>query len=149
MNETDNRTLSLTRTFDAPIQLVWEAWTQPGHIAQWWGPKGMETKVVQHNFEVGGAWEYVTTMPGGNEFVSEGVYLSIVELKQIFTTANMRPMTEGVEIRAFFEAAAEQTKFVFQVIHPTEEYCQQQDQMGFQKGWGSVFNRLEEHLGAK
>ena len=52
-----NRTLTLERTFKAPIKLVWEAWTQPEHIAQWWGPKGMETNVIEHNFSVGGQWE--------------------------------------------------------------------------------------------
>jgi uncharacterized protein YndB with AHSA1/START domain len=55
-------------------------------------------------------------------------------------------MTEGVEIQALFEADGDQTNFTFKVVHATEEYCQQQEKMGFYNGWGSVFSRLAEYL---
>lgn len=145
-SDASKRTLTLNRTFDAPIQLVWEAWTQPEHIANWWGPKGMETKIIEHNFSVGGNWQYVMTMPDGQDFIGEGVYSTIVELQKIFSSANFKPMTEGVEIQALFEPAGDKTKFTFNVVHPTEEYCKQQEQMGFYNGWGSVFDRLGEYL---
>ncbi len=145
-SNTDNRTLSLKRTFNAPITLVWEAWTQPDHIAQWWGPKGMEIKVIEHNFEEGGQWKYSMLMPDGNEFITEGSYIEIVEFKLIRSSADFKPMTEGVEIQAMFEADGDKTRFTFNVVHPTEEYCRQQEQMGFMNGWGSVFDRLEAFL---
>jgi len=150
MNETNlpdrplgNRTVTLKRTFNAPIKLVWEAWTQPEHIAQWWGPKGMEIKVVEHDFRVGGKWKYTMEMPDGNEFISDGVYSVIVELEKIFSSANFKPMTEGVEIQALFEENGDKTNFTFNVVHPTEEYCKQQEKMGIMNGWGSVFERLD------
>jgi uncharacterized protein YndB with AHSA1/START domain len=142
-SETNDRTLSLKRTFSAPLKLVWEAWTQPEHIAQWWGPKGMKTKVVEHNFKVGGKWKYVMAMPDGSEFIGDGIYSVIVEFEKIFSSANFKPMTEGVEIQALFEADGDKTNFTFNVIHPTEEYCRQQEKMGFYNGWGSTFDRLE------
>jgi uncharacterized protein YndB with AHSA1/START domain len=144
-NDLAKRVLTLKKTFDAPIELVWEAWTQPEHIAHWWGPKGMSLQVVEHNFNVGGKWKYVMPMPDG-EFISEGVYSEIVELQKIVTSANFRPMTEGVEIRALFEKDGSRTNFTFSVVHPTEEYCRQQEKMGFYNGWGSAFARLEEYL---
>ncbi|WP_430966049.1 SRPBCC domain-containing protein [Spongiimicrobium sp. 2-473A-2-J] len=149
MSKTDdlkNRTLSLKRTFNAPIALVWEAWTQPEHIAQWWGPKGMETRVIEHDFRVGGKWQYAMTMPDGKEFTTEGVYLEIVERKKIVSSADFKPMTEGVEIQALFEEQGDKTHFTFNCVHATEEYCKQQEQMGFYNGWGSVFDRLGEFL---
>jgi uncharacterized protein YndB with AHSA1/START domain len=142
-NEAANRTLSLKRTFNAPVKLVWEAWTQPGHIAKWWAPKGMKVNVVEHQFKVGGKWKYTMAMPDGNEFISEGVYSVIVELEKIFSSANFIPMTSGVEIQALFEANGDKTNFTFNCIHPTEEYCKQQEKMGFYNGWGSAFDRLE------
>ena len=145
-NETNSRTLSLKRTLNAPIKLVWEAWTQPQHIALWWGPKGMDTKVIEHDFRVGGKWKYTMEMPNGNEFISEGVYSVIVELEKIFTSADFKPMTEGVEIQALFEENGDKTNFTFNVVHPTEEYCKQQEKMGFMNGWGSVFDGLETYL---
>ena len=143
MNEAKNRTLTLKRTFDAPLKLVWKAWTQPEHVINWWGPKGMKIEVVEHDFRVGGKWKYVMPMPDGNEFISDGEYLEIVEFKKIITTANFKPMTEGVEIQALFEEDGDKTNFTFNVVHPTEEYCKQQEKMGFYNGWGSAFTRLE------
>ena len=142
-NDAANRTLTLTRTFNAPVQLVWEAWTQPEHITQWWGPAGMEIKVVEHDFRPGGKWKYTMQMPDGSEFISDGVYRQIVKHEIIISSANFKPMTEGVEIQALFEANGDKTNFTFNVVHQTEEYCRQQEQMGFMNGWGSVFNRLE------
>ena len=146
MDELNKRTLTLERTFNAPIQLVWKAWTQPEHISQWWGPKGMDVKVVEHNFKVGGTWKYTMLMPDGNEFITEGVYQEIVEEQRIISTADFKPMTEGVEIQATFEAQGDQTLFTFSVVHPTEEYCKQQEQMGFYNGWGSTFDRLSDFI---
>ncbi|MBW1297214.1 SRPBCC domain-containing protein [Aquimarina litoralis] len=146
MNDLTKRTLSLKRTFNAPVKLVWEAWTNSEHIAQWWGPKGMKTKVIEHNFETGGTWKYAMQMPDGNEFISEGVYKEIITLKKIISSADFKPMTEGVELQALFEEDGEKTNFVFNVVHPTEEYCLQQEKMGFMNGWGSVFDRLKEFV---
>jgi uncharacterized protein YndB with AHSA1/START domain len=146
MSNAENRTLTLKRTFNAPVQLVWNAWTKAEHILHWWGPKGMKIEVVQHDFKVGGKWEYTMPMPDGTAFVSEGEYLEITEFTKIVTTANFRPMTEGVEIQVLFESDGDKTNFTFSVVHPTEEYCKQQEKMGFYNGWGSALDRLAAFL---
>jgi uncharacterized protein YndB with AHSA1/START domain len=90
MSNSDNkksRTLSITKVIDAPAQLVWDAWTNPDHVIQWWAPLGMKIEVMEHDFKVGGKWKYTMPMPDGNLFVSEGKYLEIVPLKKIITTA--------------------------------------------------------------
>jgi uncharacterized protein YndB with AHSA1/START domain len=143
MNDAKNRTLTLTKVFNAPVKLVWEAWTQSDHIVQWWAPKGMKINVVEHDFRVGGKWKYSMPMPDGNQFISDGEYLEIVEFKKIVTSSNFKPMTEGVEIHALFDEDGDKTNFTFSVVHPTEEYCRQQEKMGFYNGWGSAFDRLE------
>lgn len=142
----NDRTLTIKRTLKAPVQLVWEAWSEPEHIVKWWGPKGMETIIDKHEFKVGGEWSYSMKMPDGNLFVAEGVYKEIEYLKRIISSADFKPMTEGVEILAIFEESGEDTIFTFNVVHPTVAYCQQQEKMGFMNGWGSVFDRLEEML---
>ena len=70
-NDLNSRTVTIEKTYQAPIALVWETWTNPEHIAKWWGPKGMQTRVVEHNFSVGGKWKYAMAMPDGNDFISE------------------------------------------------------------------------------
>ena len=140
------RTLTIKRTFNAPIQLVWEAWSKPEHVALWWGPKGMQTKVLAHDFRVGGQGKYSMAMPDGREFISEGVYSDIAEPHKIVTSADFKPMTEGVILQALFEENGNSTNFTFNVIHPSEEYKKQQEEMGFYNGWGSVFDRLEGYF---
>jgi len=147
-NDLARRTLTIRKTFNAPVELVWEAWTQTEHIVKWWAPKGMDVKVVKHQFKVGGEWKYTMLMPDGNEFISEGIYSEIEQLKKIITSANFHPMTEGVEMRTFFEKNGDKTHFTFSVLHPTEEYKIQQEKMGFYNGWGSALTRLETLLNA-
>lgn len=146
MSDLANRTLTIEKTFNAPVQLVWEAWTQTEHIVKWWAPNGMAIKVLEHEFKVGGKWKYSMPMPNGSEFISEGTYKEIVELKKIVTSADFKPMTEDVELQVLFEADGEKTKFTFSVIHTTPEYCKQQEEMGFYNGWGAAFERLEQVL---
>ena len=142
-NDATNRTLTLKKVIDAPVKLVWEAWTNSGHVMQWWAPPGMKINMVEHNFKVGGNWKYSMPMPDGNLFVSEGTYLEIELFKKIVTSADFKPMTEGVELHVTLEADGDKTNFTFSVIHATEEYCKAQEKMGFYNGWGSAFNRME------
>lgn len=149
MNNQDNldaRTVTMNRIFDAPIALVWEAWTNPEHIVQWWSPKGMKTEILEHEFSVGGKWKYAMEMPDGNQFIAEGSYLRIEKFKEISSIANFKPMTEGIEIQALFEENGDKTHFTFNVVHPTEAYRIQQEKMGILNGWGSVFERLDQFL---
>ncbi|MEO9483871.1 MAG: SRPBCC domain-containing protein [Ekhidna sp.] len=148
-NDAQNRTITIQRTLDAPIALVWEAWTNAEHIVKWWGPKGIATKIVTHEFKVGGKWKYIMAMPNGRDFIAEGEYLEIDEPGKLITTANFLPMTEGVTMEVLLTAKGEQTDFTFNVIHPTEEYKLQQEKMGVYNGWGSVFNQLAEFLAKK
>jgi uncharacterized protein YndB with AHSA1/START domain len=145
-NDAKSRTLSIQKVFDAPIKVVWEAWTNPDHVIKWWAPPGMPIKVEQHDFKVGGKWKYSMPMPDGNQFISEGTYLEIEPFKKIVTTADFKPMTEGVELHVLFSADGEKTNFTFSVVHPTEDYAKQQEKMGFYNGWGSAFTRMEALL---
>lgn len=147
LNEIEARTLTIKRTFDAPRKIVWEAWTQPEHIALWWGPHGMKTHIKKLDFRVGGEWEFMMNMPDGNNFISMGKYSKIELLELIQTSANFIPMTEGVTLVVKFIDVNEQTELIFSVVHPTEEYCKQQEEMGFYNGWGTVFEGLANYIG--
>ena len=147
MSKLTDRTLTIERIFNAPLPVVWDAWTQSDHIVRWWAPKGMDVQVITHDFRPGGTWKYAMVMPDGNAFLSEGVYQEIVQHEKIVSSADFKPMTEGVELHTYFAADGAKTKFTFQVSHPTPEYCQQQKEMGFYKGWGSALDRLAATLG--
>jgi uncharacterized protein YndB with AHSA1/START domain len=143
MSNLENRTITIERTFNAPLALVWEAWTQPEHIASWWAPNGAKLDIVAHNFTVGGKWKFSMPMPNGGEFISEGTYIEIIPQEKIVFTADFKPMTENVEIHVLLKADGDKTNFTFHCIHETEEYCRQQEKMGVYNGWGSAFDRLD------
>lgn len=58
--------LIISRTFKAPILLVWEAFSTAENLAQWWGPKGVETLVKQFQFEINGVFHYGLQLPDGS-----------------------------------------------------------------------------------
>ncbi|WP_298534897.1 SRPBCC domain-containing protein [uncultured Algibacter sp.] len=144
MSDLNSRTLTIEKTFNAPLKVVWDTWIQAEHIVKWWAPKGMNVEVLEHDFNVGGTWKYNMPMPDGSAFISEGTYKQIIEFEKIVTSADFKPMTEKVELIVLFEADGNQTKFKFSVVHATPEYCRQQEEMGFYNGWGSAFERLKD-----
>jgi uncharacterized protein YndB with AHSA1/START domain len=143
----EDRTLTLKRTISAPLEPVWDAWTKPERIAKWWGPKGMQVNIAEHDFRIGGQWRYTMEMPDGNTFVSDGTYADIEPQKKLVTSADFRPMTIGVVLEILFEEDGNGTNLEFHVLHPTMAYRKQQEGMGFYKGWDAAFDRLENYLG--
>jgi len=68
----------ITRVFDAPRALVWEAWTNPKYVKQWWGPKGFTAPSCQIDFRVGGKFLCCMRSPEGQEGRNGGEYREIV-----------------------------------------------------------------------
>lgn len=75
--------LVLTRTFDAPRKLVFKAWTDPKHVAQWWGPHGFTTTIHEMEVRPGGAWRYAMRGPDGREYPFDGVYVEVSQPERL------------------------------------------------------------------
>lgn len=67
----------ITRTFKAPMALVFDAMTNPKHVANWWGPRGLTTEVVELDLRAGGKWRFLQTDEKGERFPFCGEYLSV------------------------------------------------------------------------
>jgi uncharacterized protein YndB with AHSA1/START domain len=80
---TSERELSMTRTVNAPIKLVWEVFTKPEHIKHWWGPDGFTNTIDKMDVKVGGIWEFIMHGPNGMDFKSKNVFKEIVKEKRI------------------------------------------------------------------
>ena len=76
----------IAREFDAPRELVWQAWTEPGLIKKWWGPRGFTAPVIKNDLRVGGKSLYDMRSPDGKDFWSTGTYREIVPMERIVTT---------------------------------------------------------------
>jgi uncharacterized protein YndB with AHSA1/START domain len=100
--------LVLTRVFDAPRELVWKVWTDPKHVARWWGPHGFTNPVCELDVRPGGAIRIHMRGPDGTVYPMTGVYLEIVEPERIvFTSAALgadgNPMFEVLTTVTFAE----------------------------------------------
>ena len=78
-----SREIVVTRVFDAPRELVFKMWTDPKHIAQWWGPKGFTSTIHEMDVKPGGVWRFVMHGPDGVDYQNKVVYLEIVKPERI------------------------------------------------------------------
>ncbi len=85
----------ITREFDAPRHLVYEAWTTPELVRRWWCGRRGEMTVVEMDFRVGGAWRYVMIAAGGHEVGFHGEYREIVPDERIVWTEVFEGAPEG------------------------------------------------------
>lgn len=77
MDNIADREVVITRTLDAPRELVWEAMTNPKHIVNWWGPKGFTTTIEKMDFRIGGVWEHTMIGPDGTHYPNQSVFKEI------------------------------------------------------------------------
>ena len=76
--------LVVTRLIDAPVELVWKAWSEPEHVMRWWGPKDYTSPSCQIDFREGGKYLFCMRAPeyqGGMDYYSGGVYTKIVPMQ--------------------------------------------------------------------
>jgi len=83
MAKTENREMRITRTFKAPVELLWEVWTAPAHIINWWGPNGFTTTIHKMDFKEEGEWNLTLHAPNGTNYPNKSIYKEIVLLKKI------------------------------------------------------------------
>jgi uncharacterized protein YndB with AHSA1/START domain len=83
LSPTADRELIITRVLNAPISLVWEVWTKPEHIKNWWGPNGFYNTVFEMDLRPGGTWDFVMHGPDGTDYKNKSVFKEIVKHKKI------------------------------------------------------------------
>jgi len=81
--ERDPRSIIGSRVFDAPRALVFSVWTDPKHLAQWWGPNGFTTTTHAHDFRPGGVWRFVMHGPDGRDYQNRITFDEIVPPERI------------------------------------------------------------------
>lgn len=82
-SSTADREIVLTREFDAPRELVWRAWTEPEHLAQWFGPNGFTTTIHSMDVRPGGVSRYTMHGPDGTDYPNRVVYREVVKPERL------------------------------------------------------------------
>ena len=82
-SNTADREIRLSRLVNAPIKLVWEVWTNPEHIKEWWGPNGFTNTISKMDVRENGEWDLIMHGPDGTNYKNKSVYKEIVKHKKI------------------------------------------------------------------
>ena len=82
-DNSESRSLHIRKTFRKPIELVWEVWTKPEHIASWWGPDGFTNTIRKMEVKENGEWLFTMHGPDGKTYPNKSVYTEIVPFKKI------------------------------------------------------------------
>ena len=83
-SNTQNRELLLTRVLNAPIELVWEVWTKPEHIAEWWGPNGFTNTITKMDVTPKGEWHLIMHGPDGTNYKNKSIFKEVVSTRKLF-----------------------------------------------------------------
>lgn len=149
------KNIEITRLFNAPIELVWEAWTTAENIAQWWGPEGFNTTVKELDFRPGGRWEFIMIDKEGKEYPTIGVFKEIVRHKKITSTDEFISGHKVLKNYDFpqidlfttlFEDLGDQTKLTLIYEHSSAKEREKHIRMGVVAGWNTSLDKLEHYF---
>ena len=117
-NDTTDRELLITRLFDAPVALVWEAWTDPAHIAQWWGPDGFTNTIHGMDLRPGGEWNLTMHGPDGKDYTNKSIFKEIVPNKKLVYEHLTAPKFIATIL---FEERGDQTFLTWRMVFQSAE----------------------------
>src|SRR5579863_2966020 len=140
--------IRLTRLFNAPRQLVFEAMTRPEHVKQWWGRlgEGYSVPVCEIDFRVGGAWRFVNRHPRG-EAAFHGEYREIAPPGRVVFTEIFEQFPDTVSVvTAELTQEGGKTRRIATVRYPSQMVRDMVMQSGMAKGAGTSYDRLEDLL---
>jgi uncharacterized protein YndB with AHSA1/START domain len=144
-----DREIVMTRDFDAPRSLVFEAMSKPEHVRRWWGPRGTTLTVCEMDFRPGGAWRFVLRGPDGQEHPFKGVYREIVPPERVVGTFiyDVEGIRDHVAIETLtLEEHDGKTRYKVTVLHKTREARDGHLQSGMEGGAIETLDRLAEFL---
>ena len=142
-----DREVRLTRLFDAPRHLVFEAMTKPEHITRWWGclAEGYSVPVCEVDLRPGGAWRFVNRTPKGEHAAFYGVYREVAPPERVVFTEFFEPFpdTESV-VTAVLTDEHGKTRLTATVRYPSLDVRDMVLGTGMARGAGISYDRLEE-----
>jgi uncharacterized protein YndB with AHSA1/START domain len=149
--ENAEREIFLSREFDAPRELVWEAMTNPKHVVNWWGPRGFTTTIEKMDFRVGGIWKHIMHGPDGTNYPNEKVFKEIVPLEKIvFTHGGHRengPRVDAMATWTFDQIGKGKTRVSLRMVFPSPaERERVVKEFGAIEGGKQTLERLGEFL---
>jgi uncharacterized protein YndB with AHSA1/START domain len=139
--------LYITRIYDAPVKAVWDAWTDPKQVAQWWGPRGFTITTHSKDLRPGGTWNYTMHGPDGTNWPNITKYHEVEKYSRLVYdhggNENQPPL---FHVTVEFTDLNGKTKMEMTMGHPTPEALAQTKKIIKQASGNSTWDRLAEYL---
>ncbi|MEI9813996.1 MAG: SRPBCC family protein [Acidobacteriota bacterium] len=139
---------TIVRLFDAPLQAVWNAWTDPEQVAQWWGPRGFTITTHSKDLRSGGSWIYTMHGPDGTDYPNATYYHEVREREALIYdhgagTPGAAPL---FHVTALFKESGGKTELELTMTVATPEAADQIQRAIKEKSGNSTWDRLAEYL---
>lgn len=149
--DTSDREMVITRTVNAPRDLVWKVWTEPEHVAKWWGPNGFSTTIEKMEVRPGGVWKHMMHGPDGTDYPNESTFIEVVKPERIVMAhGGTTPGKKAVSFHAtwtFEEVGEKQTKVTLHSVFPSKEELDRViREFGALEGGKQTLARLGEYV---
>ncbi|MFN0106109.1 MAG: SRPBCC domain-containing protein [Bryobacteraceae bacterium] len=142
--------MKILRLFDAPLQAVWEAWTDPEQVARWWGPRGFTLTTHSKDLRPGGTWVYTMHGPDGTDYPNTTYYHEVRECDALVydhgASGGKPPL---FRVSVFFQASSDKTAMEMTMTLPTPEAAEDTRKFIKRAGGDSTWDRLAEYVEKK
>lgn len=139
--------IKITRLYDAPVKAVWDAWTDPKQVAQWWGPRGFTLTTHSKDLRVGGSWVYTMHGPDGVDYPNKTIYYEVEKYSRLVYDhggSDDRPPLFRVTVT--FAEVKGKTKMDMTMTLPTAEAAEETRKFVKKAGGNATWDRLAEYL---
>ena len=151
--ESNPKVMLGSRVIDAPRERVWSVWTNPKHLAQWWGPDGFRTTTSAFDFKAGGVWRFVMHGPDGRDYENRITFDEIVKPERIAYHHGGGDDVEPVQFRQtvlFEDMGRRRTRITWRGDFPSAaERDRVIKEYGADKGLEQTMARLADYVAAQ
>ena len=144
---TADREIGATRVFDAPRKLVWKVWTDPKHVAQWWGPNGFTNTIYEMNVVPGGVWRFMMHGPDGTDYPNKIVFIEVSEPERLVYVHGDEKDPDQFHVTVTFTEQSGKTTLTMRSVFRTKaERDHVVEKFGATKGMQQTLGRLKDYL---
>ncbi len=144
---TKSNELKIIRIYDAPLKLVWDAWTDPKQTAQWWGPRGFTLTSHSKNLIAGGTWHYTMHGPDGTDYPNLTKYLEVEKYSRlVYDHGGYIDKPPMFRVTVVFSESNGKTKMDMTMALPTPEAAEEAKKFITKAGGNATWDRLSEFL---
>lgn len=140
-------TIDITRIYDAPVKTVWEAWTDPKQVGNWWGPRGFTITTHKHDLRTGGTWDYTMHGPDGVDWPNKTKYLEVEKYsRMVYDHGGNDIKAPMFRVTVQFTDIKGKTKMQMSMALPTVEAAEETRKIIKKAGGNSTWDRLAEYI---